>query len=1464
MAQAEGIATGTQSAASGGEPMPATSTLQTTPSEAITAAATEVVAGALTTAHGRCSNPGAMEELTLAAAASATVMERLPATADADDSRDGALTDRQAGASPRPMKPGGDLRGSFLAAVGNTISQAEPLGVPKINPDDSSSSSGEESEPPVQLPRRSRRASSITRAGNAALSLSSSIPTASAAGPLLLEGASSQAHQHQGKARRLASEEMNESVRSLLVAAPAYPDGVGGRLAVGPSSSVAEPPTNPGSDAAGRSKRRTYSMVFDGEGLAAGDSARKAARERGLPFGLEAVPDESDPTLLCVREVSSGGAGAAGDVVARVKATPTVAGGREAVYSVFLGGGKGEGVEGELMAIRVSTHPTRLAAPREVQAVLLLGQEGEAVGGKLHERGTCGVLVWDSATANRADGLWEAAVAGRAGEAAVKLQSKAATWSSTTESFELDLLEAWRPGRLSARTPTRTESASAAAAAATSSQPAPETVQMVAARDGNQSSRSGSSSARNGGSGSRRIPSMQLARVTDTGSGPTAGSSGGGSKGDATGGGKTGAGKEEGGFSWEVAVAAPIPPLYGFCLAVVGLETEMVGAAVKLVDRSAEVVEKEAAVGFEGFDKALTQDSKGAVLAPGATPPASARPKEKQQQHQAEGNDESSVPSVPALALGVVASAGAQQAARSGGPPSSGSGSRRPSSRRSGAGGDGDRNGNNNNNNSKSNNNNNEPNSVLQKPIIGQDADAAGQQLAGRGKNDGGRGVTVGVRTEGQPAPAAAAAATGRTVPVPVKRRMSVQVAAAVIVDKVYRNTYVCNLCLLTLAVSFMADLYPGAPSHNVPISTALLWACSNVDGVRALRRRSFAYALSIAVLVSLFMDVDFLASDLKAYALSQLEEEDDDLQRVIVEKNMHTFGRIVVGIAAGLKALSWQGLLATFPQGVHALNLLWRRFKLFLPVWGSPRKLTKEVYNRVVALAWLHLLAAMALAVMAGVAGMGFEWAPQFASSQGAGIPLAAICFLKARHEGAGGRRTLSLTDLLVSAALFRNMDLALCLNVFGCLACFQGWHQAREERRRARHGVTYPKVVLEWDYIMLCGYVKIFDLLVGLWLWIGLGWSWSEDRDYSERHSIRMLLVAITTVQTLTDVWSVFLGITVSLLVSQYLLRKEKSADAARNAFGDGQGGDKDVEIARSLSTGRLLASPPMSSEEASSADEGGGRRGRRDDTESSDDSYSTGESDTDSDSDDEAFLETRGTVSGVDIKLGNAAAQPASSFLLGTATATTPGDGSAIVMTQPTQGAPWPPSNDGPRAAPRRRSMFAPGGNRLVYKRAFSARSSSDDSTIGGENTGDGGGPPPPDAVTLDRSFASTAEEFGSAWDALRTCASFRQDLRQNKAAGGGGVGELAEVETLAGHLRGQGFVVVASGPVADGRTKIYACARGIGVEALFFAELVFEKEMHELAFTFKCQDERLTSRFVCHMHLRRVIGDHQPIA
>lgn len=188
---------------------------------------------------------------------------------------------------------------------------------------------------------------------------------------------------------------MDESVRRLLVAAPAYPGGVGGRLVTASSSPTAGLSALWGSDAASN-KRKSYRMVFDGkENPHRGETAPGLAEAAELPLGLEAVPDDSDPTLLCVRELSpggdsatggggssAGGSGVTGSVVARIEAKRTAAGSRESFYSVTLEPGKGERAGAELMAVRISTHPTRLAAPREVQAVLLLPPGGEDAGGK--------------------------------------------------------------------------------------------------------------------------------------------------------------------------------------------------------------------------------------------------------------------------------------------------------------------------------------------------------------------------------------------------------------------------------------------------------------------------------------------------------------------------------------------------------------------------------------------------------------------------------------------------------------------------------------------------------------------------------------------------------------------------------------------------------------------------------------------------------------------------------------------------------------------------------------------------------------------------------------------------------------------------------------------------------------------------------------------------------------------------
>lgn len=195
--------------------------------------------------------------------------------------------------------------------------------------------------------------------------------------------------------RRVAVDDVGDSVRRLLVAAPAYPGGVGGRLVTAFSSPSGGMPSSRGSDGMSN-KRKSYRMVFDGKAESSrGGTAPGLEQVAELPACLVAVPDENDPTILCVRELSSGGdseAGGggksvggsviAGNLVARIKAKQKASGSRESLYSVMLEQGKGGRAGAELMAVRISTHPTRLAAPRDVQAVLLLPPRGEDAEGK--------------------------------------------------------------------------------------------------------------------------------------------------------------------------------------------------------------------------------------------------------------------------------------------------------------------------------------------------------------------------------------------------------------------------------------------------------------------------------------------------------------------------------------------------------------------------------------------------------------------------------------------------------------------------------------------------------------------------------------------------------------------------------------------------------------------------------------------------------------------------------------------------------------------------------------------------------------------------------------------------------------------------------------------------------------------------------------------------------------------------
>lgn len=266
-----------------------------------------------------------------------------------------------------------------------------PLGAPATMPDEIPSSSDSQPETLSPIPQRNRRMSAITRAEQAALSLSK--PALSSNSPPLMGGAGAALGEREKTPRnqsekaavgfsRTAMENFGEiSWRRYLTAAPVYPGGVGGRLT---ASGLPGPP----SPRSRLTTQRSYRMLFESKFEAEENTRQSQASD--FTVELEAVMEASGGSSLCIRV--AGDVSTSPKTVARILEVQQSGGTegststREALYSVVLDGGKAEegssGAGGgrvggeELMAVRVSTHPTRLAVPREVQAVLVISDSG--------------------------------------------------------------------------------------------------------------------------------------------------------------------------------------------------------------------------------------------------------------------------------------------------------------------------------------------------------------------------------------------------------------------------------------------------------------------------------------------------------------------------------------------------------------------------------------------------------------------------------------------------------------------------------------------------------------------------------------------------------------------------------------------------------------------------------------------------------------------------------------------------------------------------------------------------------------------------------------------------------------------------------------------------------------------------------------------------------------------------------
>ena len=277
----------------------------------------------------------------------------------------------------------------------------------------------------------------------------------------------------------------------------------------------------------------------------------------------------------------------------------------------------------------------------------------------------------------------------------------------------------------------------------------------------------------------------------------------------------------------------------------------------------------------------------------------------------------------------------------------------------------------------------------------------------------------------------------------------------------------------------------------------------------------------------------------------------------------------LAVGLNIFIKAGIIYSLTSQFKSGKKLQKRLWKPLKYFVPSVNMPRKakMKEAIAKRLMAIAWIQLLAFVSMLVLAVVAGVGLKPYPHFINDA-AGVPLTALMAFKA------------VTSLFTTMSLLRNTDLGDFVKEFGCIDAFgcKRWYKHRRKRLKEKRGFSAPKVLVDDEYLSGLRGTKLFDMAIGLWVWIGLGWA-IRLSSFRAPKPVRIILSLAVVVQTLSDILVPLLF----LVVGWYV----KVADSRRRRKIRMEGeGAEDSEDSSSSS------SDDDSSDDDSSGDEGGGR--------------------------------------------------------------------------------------------------------------------------------------------------------------------------------------------------------------------------------------------------------------------------------
>lgn len=222
-------------------------------------------------------------------------------------------------------------------------------------------------------------------------------------------------------------------------------------------------------------------------------------------------------------------------------------------------------------------------------------------------------------------------------------------------------------------------------------------------------------------------------------------------------------------------------------------------------------------------------------------------------------------------------------------------------------------------------------------------------------------------------------------------------------------------------------------------------------------------------------------------------------------------------------KALLLNAFLRNTHGAVRTRKYLDRRFRLFIIPLYEPRRIMRDVRGRIIAIGWMHLVAALLYFTLFMVLLLYLDYSAFYLDPTST-FSLPTFLAFK------------TLTSLILLVGVLYDTDIRLCLWHFGCLGCWIDYIRKYIRRKRIElHGFPLMFSFSNARFLIL-SLLKILDFLWGMYGWTLVGYAFGA-KFKSLNTNLQILYGLVSFALVVFDLWVLFL-----LLGVRWLLRRRK----------------------------------------------------------------------------------------------------------------------------------------------------------------------------------------------------------------------------------------------------------------------------------------------------------------------------------